>query len=269
MPGARADLGSVTTLLCDADGTLFDSEEPAFDVAVVAANRCLELFGAPQRYTADGLRRAANGLSFRATITGLARDAGVDVDGAAFRSDVERWVLEENEAVTRHLSAVLQPDPAVVDPLRRLAEPFGLAVVTSSALTRIDASLTSSGIADLLPSGRRFSAQDSLPVPTSKPDPAVYLLALERLGLPPGRALAVEDAVPGVRSAVAASVITVGMLCFVPPAERAQRVVDLERAGASVLVDSWSELEQLLDPQPRPARTDLPPNPDPTPRRAS
>jgi hypothetical protein len=36
------------------------------------------------------------------------------------------------------------------------------------------------------------------------------------------------------------------MLCFVPPEERAQRVVDLQRVGVGALVDSWADLAALL-----------------------
>lgn len=245
------DLTVVTTLLCDADGTLFDSEGPAFEASVLVANRYLDKLGSPDRYTAEELRRTATGLSFRATLTGLARSHGVDVDLAAFATELESWVAQENEAVTRHLAQVLRPDASVQEPLGRLASSFGLAVVTSSTLTRIEASLASSGLAEQLPSDQRYSAQDSLPVPTSKPDPAVYLLALERLGLDPSQALAVEDAVPGAQSAVAAGIATVGMLCFVPADERDQRVAELQATGVSALVDSWSELERLLAPEPR------------------
>jgi beta-phosphoglucomutase-like phosphatase (HAD superfamily) len=73
------DLTSVTTLLCDADGTVLDSEGPAFAASVQVANRYLASIGSPDRYTAEELRRAATGLSFRATLTGLARSGGVDV----------------------------------------------------------------------------------------------------------------------------------------------------------------------------------------------
>ena len=246
MPFPDLDLTSVTTLLCDADGTLFASEEPAFDASVTVTNRYLESIGAPERYTAEQLRLTATGKSFRASLTDLARAHGVAVESADVVGDLELWVAEENEVVTRHLAGVLTPDASVSRPLRALQEDFGLAVVTSSALTRIDASLTASELGDLFPESRRFSAQDSLPVPTSKPDPAVYQLALRRLGLEPSAALAVEDAVPGAQSAVAAGLYTVGILCFVPAAERAQRVADLQRVGVSALVDSWDELAALL-----------------------
>jgi beta-phosphoglucomutase-like phosphatase (HAD superfamily) len=253
MPLPDLDLRTVSTLLCDADGTLFASEEPAFEASVRVTNSCLERWGAAERFTAEQLRLAANGQSFRLTLTGLARAHGLPVQSAAFARDLETWVAEENGIVTRHLAAVLQPDETVRGPLVELQRTFGLALVSSSALTRIDASLQSTGLDDLFPVDRRFSAQDSLPVPTSKPDPAVYQLALGQLRLAPRGAVAVEDAVPGARSAVAAGLYTVGMLCFVPPAERAQRVLDLQRAGVSALVDSWTELADLLQHSQSPA----------------
>jgi beta-phosphoglucomutase-like phosphatase (HAD superfamily) len=246
LPFPDLDLTSVTTLLCDADGTLFASEEPAFDASVAVTNRCLERFGTSERFTAQQLRLAVNGKSFRAAITDLARTHGVPVQSAAFAADLDGWVAEENEVVTRHLAEVLVPDASVSTPLRDLQQDFGLALVTSSALSRIDACLKATDLADLFPQSRRFSAQDSLPVPTSKPDPAVYQLTVRQLGLDPSSALAVEDAVAGAQSAVAAGLYTVGMLCFVPPAERAQRVDDLQRVGVNALVDSWDELAALL-----------------------
>jgi HAD superfamily hydrolase (TIGR01509 family) len=246
VPCPDLDLASVTTLLCDADGTLFPSEEPAFEASVNVTNSCLARMGVPERFTAHQLRLAANGKSFRASITDLARVHGVAVQSPSFAVDLEQWVAEENEVVTRHLADALQPDPAVEAPLRTLQQTFGLALVTSSALTRIDACLKRTDLADLFPPVRRFSAQDSLPTPTSKPDPAVYQLALRQLGLDPWNALAVEDAVAGAQSAVAAGLYTVGMLCFVPPEERAQRVLDLQRVGVGALVDSWADLAALL-----------------------
>lgn len=238
----------VSVLLCDADGTLFPSEEPAFDASAPVVNAALAGWGVLARYSAHELRLAANGLAFRASLTALARAHGVDVTTARFLDDLERWVLQENAAVTAHLAAVLRPDPAVRDPLTALAPDTVLAVVSSSRTTRVDACLESAGLAGLFPRERRFSAQDSLPTPTSKPDPAVYRLAVEELGVDPGHALAVEDAVPGARSAVGAGLRCVGMLCFVPPAERDQRVADLERAGVQGFVDSWSELAVQLRP---------------------
>jgi HAD superfamily hydrolase (TIGR01509 family) len=48
-------------------------------------------------------------------------------------------------------------------------------------------------------------------VPRAKPDPAVYALALRRLGVPAGRAVAVEDAAHGVAAARAAGLRSIAI----------------------------------------------------------
>ncbi|HWS31836.1 MAG TPA: HAD-IA family hydrolase [Actinoplanes sp.] len=60
-----------------------------------------------------------------------------------------------------------------------------------------------------------------------KPDPAVYRLALERLGLPPSEAIAFEDTPHGVEAAVAA-----GLRCVAIP----NRYVDPSRFAHATLV---------------------------------
>lgn len=234
--------GALRFVLCDADGNLFPSEEPAFVASAEVTNALLADLGTDRRFEAEELRRAAVGRNFRAIATDLAADAGVVLDPA----DLDRRVADERRAVTAHLGRVLAPDPAVGEPLRRLGERFSLAAVSSSALARLDACFAATDLAVLLPAEVRFSAEDSLAVPTSKPDPAVYRFALERLGIAADEALAVEDAVAGVQSAVAAGIPTAGNLQFVAADERAQRADALLQAGASVVVGAWDELEALL-----------------------
>ena len=230
-------------LLCDADGCLFPSEEPAFVASTEVTNRLLAELGIDRRFEAAELQAYAVGKNFRATALELAAAHGVRI-----AEDVlERWVEEEKAAVIEHLGRVLRPDPSVREPLARLRERHALAVVSSSALARLAACFTATGLDELLPPAVRFSAEDSLPVPTSKPDPAVYLHAGEQLGVRGAEALAIEDSVTGARSAVAAGFPTVGNLAFVPEAERARRAAALEEAGVTGLVASWSELEQLLE----------------------
>jgi HAD superfamily hydrolase (TIGR01509 family) len=76
-----------------------------------------------------------------------------------------------------------------------------------------------------------------------KPSPEIYLLLAERLGVPPHECLAIEDSVPGIRSALAA-----GMPCVAVTTELTRasvhasrllpphRVVD-DRAGLAGVVD--------------------------------
>lgn len=249
-------------LLYDADGNLFPSEEPAFVASAVVTNAFLASLGVTVRFGPEELRLATTGKNFRTTAVDLAVAHGVplspelaarhpgatasDGEAALDAAALEHWVQEEKREVSRHLGAVLAPDPDVLGPVTRLRSRYAGAVVSSSATSRLAACFTASGLAPLFPDELRFSAEDSLPVPTSKPDPAVYLYACAQLGVEPARALAVEDSVPGASSAVAAGIPTVGNLAFVPPAERDVRERELSAAGVLAVVTSWGELEDLL-----------------------
>ena len=129
-PAPTQPLEQVRFLLCDADGNLFPSEEPAFDASVEVTNAFLAEIGSDRRFTAPELRLVATGLNFRSTARRLAVEAGVpDVD-------VEPWVQEEKRAVTAHLARTLRPHPPTSAALEALAAHLTLAAVSSSALAR-------------------------------------------------------------------------------------------------------------------------------------
>ena len=229
---------TIEALLCDADGNLFPSEEPAFDASADVTNEFLAAHGVDRTYSAAELRRATTGKNFRTTATELAACHGATVESA----ELEYWVEEERRRVTAHLARVLEPDEEVRSALERLAERHLVCAVSSSASSRLAACFEATGLDALFPPAMRFSAEDSLPVPTSKPEPAIYTFACERLGVRPADALAVEDAVPGVMSAVGAGVETVGNVAFVPVEERYARAAALVDAGASSVIASWDDL---------------------------
>lgn len=168
--------------------------------------------------------------------------------------ELERWVAEEKRRVTAHLARALSPDEDVTGPLESLGRRFGLAAVSSSAASRLGACFGATGLASLFPDKVRYSAEDSVAVPASKPDPAIYLLAGEELGISGSQGLAIEDAVPGVQSAVAAGFPVVGNVMFVPAAERATRAELLLEAGAATVIGGWRELEELLALEPEALR---------------
>lgn len=243
--GARAglpDLTDVTTILCDADGNLFDSEVPAFEASVLVVNELLASLGSLMRHEADELRRTASGRNFRSLAVDLAADLGSSLSD----DELAGWVERERAAVTEHLAVTLSPDRAVTDALGHLARRYRLAVVTSSALTRVGRCVEVTSLASYFPEADRFSAYDSLPSPTSKPDPAVYQLALRELGLTPRQAVAIEDAAAGVVSATGAGIPTLGNLAYVPPAERPARRAELQEAGAIMVAEDWEELVAVL-----------------------
>ena len=254
MQPAAIDPDRFDALLCDADGNLFASEEPAFDASVEVTNRFLATLGIPARFSATELRVATTGKNFRTTAMDLARENGAA--DAVTPAILERWVAEENRHVSAHLARVLRPDPAVLDAVSDLAVRYTLAAVSSGASSRLAACFEATGLDRLFPGDKRFSAEDSLPAPTSKPDPAIYRFALARLGLEADEALAIEDAAPGARSAVAAGIATIGNVVFVPPEERPARTAELHEAGVVAVVESWEEVRALLvaagtrEPQP-------------------
>jgi HAD superfamily hydrolase (TIGR01509 family) len=244
----------ITTVLCDADGNLFPSEEPAFAASAEVTNAFLASIGVSRRYEAEELRAATTGKNFRTTAVDLARAGGVRPDPET----LEAWVREEQRVVTAHLREVLRPDPRVAGPLGRLAARFTLAAVSSSASARLDGCFAATGLDALFPARRRFSAEDSLPEPRSKPDPAIYAFAGQSLGAGPDAAVAIEDSVPGVQSAVAAGFPVLGNVLFVPAGERRARVHALLEAGAVGVLETWAELEGLLadgEPQSSSANT--------------
>lgn len=182
-----------------------------------------------------------NGKNFRGAAAHLA-----DGFGRPVPADLERWITEEKEVVTAHLRTVLQPDAEVQRSLSRLVDRFGLAAVTSSASSRLDACLDVTGLAPFFSPDRRFSAEDSLAEPASKPDPAVYVHAGKQLGVSTAQGIALEDSVNGALSAVAAGYPTIGIVVFVPAEDREARTQALREAGATTVVASWAELADLL-----------------------
>lgn len=261
------DPAPLTTLLCDADDNLFASERPAFEASTEVTNRFLARFGVRAPLSSEELRKRAVGKNFRTTALDLAMQCQVPLEqtlaegraGAVVASlddladgrglsaeELERWVRDERERVTAHLGVTLAPDPRVVEPLRDLAARYALAAVSSSATKRLRACFAATGLDALIPDTATFSAEDSLPVPTSKPDPAVYRHAGQVLDVDAHQGLAIEDSVAGVTSAVAAGYATVGNLMFVLPDERDCRRAELVAAGAVAITDSWRALADVL-----------------------
>jgi beta-phosphoglucomutase-like phosphatase (HAD superfamily) len=66
------------------------------------------------------------------------------------------------------------------------------------------------------------------------------------LGITTTQAVAIEDSVPGVLSAVAAGFVTIGNLMFVPADERHARAIGLTGAGAHAISNSWGAIADFL-----------------------
>lgn len=129
----------------------------------------------------------------------LEEQLGRPIDRSALRA--ERLVLQGD------CNADLAPLPGVVRLIDELvAVDTPLAVASSSSAKWVHGHLGGHGLFD------RFSTvATGDEVPRTKPDPAVYLLACERLGVSPGSAVAIEDSVNGVAAAKAAGMVAVAV----------------------------------------------------------
>lgn len=105
------------------------------------------------------------------------------------------------------LAEMRQPVPGAAEAVARLFEAgLRIAVCSSAPLRHIDAALQQLGVSD-----RVTTVVSAADLPRGKPDPMPYLETLRLLGIPPADAFAIEDALPGVRSAHAAGLAVIGI----------------------------------------------------------
>lgn len=110
--------------------------------------------------------------------------------------------------------------------------PHAWAIVTSARREAARRHLTTAGLP--VPEVM-ICAEDT---PRGKPDPAGYLLAAERLGVPPQNCLAVEDAPAGIRAARDAGMVVVAVTNTHPRSELGE---------ANTVISSLRELRVVLD----------------------
>ncbi len=113
----------------------------------------------------------------------------------------------------------------------------GLKLALASSSKNADAMLRQLSLPDGSPLLSAFDADLSgRDVPRGKPDPALFQLAAEALGVPPGECLVVEDAPAGVQAAHAGGMKAVGIA-------RLGDEALLEGAGADIVVTSLDQLD--------------------------
>lgn len=202
----------MTALLFDCDGVLADTERfghlPAF-------NLTFDEYGVPAKWSEDeyavkvliggGKERMASLFSE----PGFAEKAGIPADEAARRELLATW----HKSKTGHFKQLVADGkipprtgiariiPAALD------AGWTVAVCSTSAQESVNAVLRRA-VGDAAADRVTLFCGDV--VPAKKPDPAVYLLAIDKLGLDPADTIVVEDSRNGLRAAHAA-----GLRCLV------------------------------------------------------
>ncbi|KAK7757423.1 hypothetical protein SLS62_000436 [Diatrype stigma] len=243
----------IKELLFDCDNTLVLSEDIAFESCAQLANEILAAHGVvaagARPYDGRSLQHEFVGMGFRGQLAALQAKHGFAMPAA----EVQRYVDQELGRTIENLERSCEPCEGVGAVLEQLAERGrpGLAVVSSSAMGRVEASLRKTGQDRYFPHGRVFSAASSLDPPSSKPDPAVYLFACEKLGVKPGECVAIEDSKSGATAAKRAGIPTIG---YVGPylaeggKEKQDEMVKILKEDCSVaaIMYHWSEFWDIL-----------------------
>ncbi|RKF82931.1 Phosphorylated carbohydrates phosphatase [Golovinomyces cichoracearum] len=236
----------ITTLLFDCDNTLVLSEKLAFGACAALVSRILASKGIEVNYSGEQLLAEFVGQNFRGMICKLAEKYALEISA----EELESYVKDEEEEVIKKLKEAVEPCKGVTEVLDRLHKigTYKLAVVSSSAKRRVLVTLNTVGFDRFFDLNTAvFSAATSLPKPTSKPDPAIYLWAMEKLGVSPSECLAIEDSKSGALSAHRAGISTIGYTGSYVPDEVKKIIPVLKDSGVAVIMNGWDEFENLLE----------------------
>lgn len=206
-PGTRR----VDAVLFDLDGVLTDSE-PWWDEVRVEFARA---HGRPWTEGDQHAVMGANSAEWAAIMrTRLHLD---ELDADTIQDAIVDGMVERYRT---------RPSPVIAgapDKVRRIARDRPVAIASSSHRRVIEAAIDALGLHDVF--GAVVSSDD---VARGKPEPDVYRLAAERLGVDASRCLVVEDSLNGVKAGKAAGAFVVLVPNpSVPPAGDARDRADL------------------------------------------
>jgi sugar-phosphatase len=198
-----AGIWSPAAILADLDGTLVDS--------VASSERAWGAFARRRGLDEEETHRFAMGRPTRETVALLVPEGERDAE----QGQIDRDEVDDAGTVIAYPGAA-----------ELLAGPIPIAVVTSGSTELATARLRGAG----LKVPEVMITADS--ISNGKPDPEPFLLGARALGVDPARCLALEDAPPGIESALAAGMSVIAFRTSHPHA-------DLE--AATVVLDSLAE----------------------------
>ena len=177
----------IKAVLFDMDGVLIEAKEWHYE----ALNRALDLFGMPISRL-DHLT-TFDGLPTRRKLELLSLDRGLPIELHGFINELkQQYTLEV-------VHTQCKPAFAQEYALATLAgNGYRLAVCSNSVRSTVDTMMSKAGLAQYLEV--TVSNED---VTRGKPDPEMYLKAMDTFGLQPKECLIVEDNENGIRAAEA------------------------------------------------------------------
>ena len=186
----------------DMDGVIFDSEKMILDIWVELGKEHNIPNVEENMYKCLGVNAVETKQIFL-------RAYGEDFPYDEYKAEVSRRYHAVSDG------GLLPLKPGVVELLTYLKEKgyrIGLASSTREACVRQE--LEDARIIDYF---ENLTCGDMLK--KSKPEPDIYLMACEKLGIVPGEAIAIEDSFNGIRSAYAAGMTPIMVPDLIPPSE--------------------------------------------------
>lgn len=201
-------------------------------------NAILSKHGIDAIYTSEMLIEQFVGQKFSSILPKLMQVHNINIPS----SEILAYVKSEQEMVNSKLEANAKSCIGTDDILEMLHEDrkYNLAVVSSSALPRIRTCLDRVGLSRFIPYNAVFSAASSLPKPKYKPDPAVYLFAIEKLGIKAEECIAIEDSRSGAVAACRANIRTIAYVGSYNGEKKRKEIGDLlVKTGCCRVMSDW------------------------------
>ena len=217
----------------------------AFEACADLANEILEKRGFSDRYTGSQLIKDFVGQNFRGMMISLQAKYKFELS----KDELEEYVKREEDKVIAKLNDKAEPCVGANAELEKLhkSQKYDMAVVSSSALLRVQASIKKVGQDKYIDPNLVFSAASSLEKPTSKPDPAIYLHALRVCNKKPEETVAIEDSKSGALSAIRAGIPVIGYVgSYYGDEKKMEMAQFLSDLGAKVIMKDWAEFEKCM-----------------------
>jgi len=145
-------------------------------------------------------------------------------------------ISQRKKRIYEGLEHELQAIRGAAEFVQWAASRYRIALATSATSRNREATLQLLGIGDLF-----HAVVDADGHSRAKPDPEVFLVALEKLQLGPDECWIIEDSLNGVRAAKASGCFTVAITTTFDQEA-------LLNAGADLVVCSFAELQSRIDP---------------------
>ncbi len=224
-------------IIFDLDGTIFDTE---FEVSRITAGLAEEQGAA---LSAEEVFQRFAGLGCDDKFSGIAKACGL-----SFNKDQLTHLEHEHESQKQdiyhrdHLPVV----PGVPEVLAALAAAGDiLSIGSSNPSARSRMGLTKE---NLLPYFEERIYGPDLVEGRKKPDPAVFLLAMQANGSTPGNTVVIEDTEPGIAAARAAGVFVIAYLDprFGTGTAAIEKEKSFRAAGADAVIRDFKDVLQNL-----------------------